>query len=110
MHSKKFIRPPFRFKYAKYILRYINSIFFSFFIIINPLTSLGEEVSVFIYSYLSEGVPSQGEAKGLIESFLFFSSSSFPTYFSIGIINSIILSKYSNIFLEFVFILYLLTL
>ena len=33
---------------------------------INPLTSPGEEVSVFTSPYLSAGAPSLGEAKGLI--------------------------------------------
>ena len=35
-------------------------------IIINPLTSSGEGVTVFTYPYLSAGAPAQGEAKGLI--------------------------------------------
>ena len=33
---------------------------------INPLASLGEEVSVFTYLYLSAGAPALGEAKGLM--------------------------------------------
>ena len=33
---------------------------------INPLTSPGEEVSVFTSPYLSAGTPALGEAKGLI--------------------------------------------
>ena len=37
-------------------------------IIINPLTSPGEGVTVFTYPYLSAGDPAQGEAKGLITS------------------------------------------
>ena len=35
-------------------------------IIINPLTSPGEGVTIFTYPYLSAGAPAQGEAKGLI--------------------------------------------
>ena len=35
-------------------------------IFINPLTSLGEVVTVFTYLYLSAGAPAFGEAKGLI--------------------------------------------
>ena len=34
--------------------------------IINPLTSPGEEVTVFTSPYLSAGAPALGEAKGLI--------------------------------------------
>ena len=34
--------------------------------IINPLTSPGEGVTVFTYTYLSAGAPALGEAKGLI--------------------------------------------
>ena len=33
---------------------------------INPLTSPGEGVTVFVYPYLSAGAPALGEAKGLI--------------------------------------------
>ena len=33
---------------------------------INPLTSPGEEVSVFTYPHLSAGAPASGEAKGLM--------------------------------------------
>ena len=36
---------------------------------INPLTSPGEEVSVFTSPYLSAGAPALGEAKGLISIF-----------------------------------------
>ena len=38
-------------------------------IIINPLTSPGEGVTVFTSPYLSAGAPSSGEAKGLIINF-----------------------------------------
>ena len=34
---------------------------------INPLSSLGEGMSVFTSPYLSAGVPELGEAKGIIE-------------------------------------------
>ena len=37
---------------------------------INPLTSLGEVVTVFTYPYLSAWAPVPGEAKGLIYIFL----------------------------------------
>ena len=35
--------------------------------LINPLTSPGEEVTVFTSLYLSAGAPAPGEAKGLIK-------------------------------------------
>jgi len=40
--------------------------------ILNPLTSPGEEVTVFTSPYLSAGTPALGEAKGLIRIYTIF--------------------------------------
>ena len=54
--------------FCGWFLRLVGFVFaiFVLYIIINPLTSPGEMVSVFTSPYLSAGAPALGEAKGLI--------------------------------------------